>query len=38
MQLPDIHFFNNQQVVMFLVETVLLMHVEGFQPPFFLER
>ena len=32
--LPDIKSFNIQQVVMFLVETILLLHVEGFQPTF----
>ena len=31
--LPDI-----QQVVMFLVETIPLLHVEGFQPTFFVKR
>ena len=36
--LPNIQFFNDQQVVMFLIETILLLHVEGFQPTFFVER
>jgi protein-arginine kinase len=28
--LPDIILYNIQQLVMFLVETILLLHVEGF--------
>ena len=36
--LPDIQLFNIQQVVMFLVETIPLLHVEGFQPTFFVKR
>ncbi len=36
--LPDIESFNIQQVVMFLVQTILLLHVEGFQPTFFVKR
>ena len=36
--LPDIQLFNIQQVVMFLVETILLLHVELFQPTFFVKR
>ncbi len=36
--LPDIQLCNIQQVVMFLVETILLWHVEGFQPSFFVKR
>ena len=36
--LPDIQLFNIQQVFMFLVETILLLHVEGFQPTFLVER
>ena len=36
--LPDIQLFNIQQVVMFLVETILLLHVEGFQPSSFVKR
>ena len=36
--LPDIESFNIQQVVMFLVETILSLHVEDFQPTFFVER
>ncbi len=36
--LPYIKSFNIQQVVMFLVETILSLHVEDFQPTFFVER
>ena len=36
--LPDIQLLNIQQVVMFLVETVLLLHVEGFQATFLVKR
>ncbi len=36
--LPDIQLLNIQQAVMFLVETVLLLHVEGFQATFFVKR
>ena len=32
--LPDIQLLNIQQVVMFLVETILLLHVEVFKQPF----
>ncbi len=36
--LPDIQLFNIQQVLTFLVETILLLHVEVFQPTFFVDR
>jgi len=36
--LPDIQLLNIQQVLTFLVETILLLHVEAFQPTFFVER
>ena len=36
--LPDIKSFNIQQVVMLLVETILSLHVEDFQPTFFVKR
>ena len=36
--LPDIQLVNIQQVVMFLVQTILLLHVEGFQPTFLVKR
>ncbi len=32
--LPYIQLFNIRQVVMFLVETILLLHVEVFNQPF----
>ena len=32
--LPDIQLFNNPQDVTFLVETILSLHVEGFQATF----
>ena len=36
--LPDIQLFDIQQVVTFLVETIPLLHVEGFQPSSFVKR
>ena len=37
-RLPDIQLFNIPQVVTFLLETILSLHVEGFQPTFFVKR
>ncbi len=36
--LPDVQLLNILQVVTFLVETILSLHVEGFQPSFFVTR
>ncbi len=36
--LPDVKSFSIQQVVVFLVETILLLHVEGFQLTFLVKR
>ena len=36
--LPDIQLFDIPQVVTFLVETILSLHVEGFQPTSFVRR
>ena len=36
--LPDIQSFNIQQVAIFGLETIPLLHVEGFQPSFVVKR
>ena len=36
--LPDVKSFSIQQVVVFLVETILLLHVEGFRLTFLVKR
>ena len=36
--LPEVKSFNIQQVVMFLVETIMLLHSEGFHPTLFVKR
>ena len=36
--LPDIQLFDIPQVVTFLVETILSLHVKGFQPTFYCEK